>query len=59
MLIAANAHLGRLDAARSHLAELLRRVPNQTVAWIKAGQPDYDPTRLAAILDGLRLAGMP
>jgi DNA-binding winged helix-turn-helix (wHTH) protein len=59
MLIAANAHLGRLDAARSHLAELLKRVPDTTVAGIKAAQPDYDPTRLAAILDGLRIAGMP
>lgn len=59
MLIAANAHLGRMDVARAHLAELLRRVPNVTVAHIRAGQPDYDPNRMAAILEGLRIAGMP
>lgn len=59
MLIAANAHLGRLDAARDHLAEFLKRVPNATVAGIKAGQPDYDPNRIAAVLAGLQLAGMP
>lgn len=59
MLIAANAHLGRLDAARLHLAELRRRVPNETLDGIKAGQADYDPSRMAAILEGLRMAGMP
>jgi TolB-like protein/Tfp pilus assembly protein PilF len=59
MLIAANAHLGRLDAARNHLAELRKRVPNETVAVIKAGQPDYDPSRIAPILEGLCMAGMP
>ncbi len=59
MLIAANAHLGRLDTARYHLAELLRRVPNETVARIRAGQPDYDPARIAAIIEGLQIAGMP
>jgi DNA-binding winged helix-turn-helix (wHTH) protein/tetratricopeptide (TPR) repeat protein len=59
MLIAGNAHLGRLDAARYHLEELRRRVPNETVAGIRAGQPDYDRARIDPILDGLQLAGMP
>ncbi len=34
-------------------------VPDITVARIRAGQPDKDPARKAALLDGLRLAGMP
>jgi TolB-like protein len=58
ILIAANAHLGRLDAARAHLADLLKRAPTVTVASVKAMEPDYDPHRIAAILAGLQLAGM-
>lgn len=59
MLIAANAHLGRLDEARRYLAELTGRVPGLTIERIRAGQPAKDPARLAAILDGLRIAGLP
>jgi TolB-like protein/tetratricopeptide (TPR) repeat protein len=59
MLAAANAHLGRLDEARRHVAALKRLAPESTVRLIWAGQPQKDPTRLAAILDGLRLAGLP
>ena len=58
MLIAANAHLGRIDEAHRFLDELKKIAPGVTVARIKAGQPDKDPSRLAAILDGLRLAGL-
>ena len=58
-LIAANAHLGRIDDARRYLETLQETVPGITVARIRAGQPDKDPTRLASRLDGLRLAGMP
>ena len=58
MLIAANAHLGRLDEARRFLEELKRIAPGVTIARIKAGQPAKDPGRLAAILEGLRLAGL-
>ena len=59
LLIAANAHLGRMDEARRHLDRLRAGVPDITVARIRAGQPDKDPARKAALLDGLRLAGMP
>lgn len=58
MLAAANAHLGRLDEAKRHLATLKRLSPEVTVARIWAGQPQKDPGRLKAILDGLRLAGL-
>jgi tetratricopeptide (TPR) repeat protein len=58
MLIAANAHLGRLDEARHYLAIFQSVSPGVTTASIRAGQPDRDPSRLAAILDGLRLAGL-
>ena len=58
MLIAANAQLGRLDAARRWLATFCALVPGVTVAGIKAGAPDKDPSRMAAILEGLSLAGL-
>ena len=59
MLIAANAHLGRLDEARRFLGDLVRVNPGITVSRVWAGQPQMDPSRCAAILDGLRLAGLP
>lgn len=59
MLIAANAHLGRLDVARRHLEALLRLVPNVTVSRIRAGQPARYPERVEPVLEGLRRAGLP
>ena len=59
MLIAANAHLGRMDEARRHLARLVANVPGVSVTTIRDGQPARSPERLAAVLDGLRLAGLP
>ena len=59
MLTAAHAHLGQMEEARKSLADLLRLVPGQTVTRIRNGQPAFDPTRMAAVLDGLRLAGLP
>ena len=58
MLIAANAQLGRMDEARRWLAKFRTLAPGVTIASIKAGQPAKDPSRLAAILEGLRLAGL-
>lgn len=58
MLIAANAHLGRLAQARRHLASLRQLAPNISLARIRAGQPAMIPGRIEPILDGLRLAGL-
>ena len=58
MLIAANAHLGRMDEAHRFLEEFRQIAPGVTIASIWAGQPQKDPSRFAAILDGLRLAGL-
>ncbi|WP_244422750.1 winged helix-turn-helix domain-containing protein [Sinorhizobium meliloti] len=58
VLIAANAHLGRLEEARRYLRQLKRLTPAVTIGRIKAGQPAKDPTRTAAILEGLRNAGL-
>jgi hypothetical protein len=58
MLIAANAQLGWMDEARNWLEKFRALVPGMTIARIKAGQPDKDPLRIAAILEGLRLAGL-
>jgi hypothetical protein len=59
MLVAANAHLGRMDEARRFLADLRALAPEATIASIRAGQPAHDPRRIEAILDGLRLGGLP
>ena len=59
MLVSANAHLGRMDEARHHLAGLLRLAPGVTVTSIRNGQPAMIPGRIEPILDGLRLAGLP
>ncbi len=58
MLAAANAHLGRMDEARRHVAALKRLAPESTVSLIWNGQPQKDPSRLEAVLEGLRLAGL-
>jgi TolB-like protein len=58
MLIAANAHLGRMDDAHRFLEQFRKVAPGVTIAKIKAGQPAKDPSRMAAILEGLRLAGL-
>ncbi len=58
MLVAANAQLGRMDEARGWLKKLQAAVPGITIESIRAGQPARDPSRMAAILDGLRRAGL-
>jgi TolB-like protein/Tfp pilus assembly protein PilF len=59
ILIAANAQLGNMVEARRRVSEFRAMVPEVTISTIVAGQPRKDPTRLAALLEGLRLAGMP
>lgn len=58
MLIAANAHLGRMAEAHRLLEDFRKIAPGATIAGIWAGQPQKDPSRMAAILEGLRLAGL-
>ena len=58
MLIAANVHLGRMDEARRWLAKFGALAPGVTIARIRAGQPAKFADRNAAILDGLRRAGL-
>ncbi len=58
MLASASAHLGRIGEARHFLTELQRLAPDISIARIKAGQPAKFPDRMAAVLDGLRLAGL-
>jgi TolB-like protein len=58
LLIAANAHLGRMGEAHRFLEELRKNSPGATVASIKAAHPDKDASRFAALDEGLRLAGL-
>jgi TolB-like protein/Tfp pilus assembly protein PilF len=59
VLIAANAHLGRMAEARHYCALLRELAPGVTISRIAEAQPAKDPTRIAAIVEGLRLAGLP
>ncbi|MCS4090715.1 TolB-like protein/Tfp pilus assembly protein PilF [Rhizobium sp. BK176] len=58
VLIAASAHLGRMEEAHRHLAALRRLTPDITIERIRAGQASKYPDRIAGVLDGLRLAGV-
>jgi TolB-like protein/Tfp pilus assembly protein PilF len=58
MLVAANAHLGRLDEARRHLAELLQINPTLTISRLRLAQRARDPWRVEVLFEGLRRAGM-
>jgi TolB-like protein/class 3 adenylate cyclase len=58
MLIAANAHLGRMDEAHRFLERLKRNSPGVTIASIIAARHARDPSRHAALIDGLKLAGL-
>jgi len=59
VLVFANAMLGRLEAARAALARLLRLIPGLTVSSYGELARFRDPARLAPVLEGLRLAGLP
>jgi TolB-like protein len=58
ILASANAQLGQMAEAKRYLDALQTVTPGATIAGIKAAQPDKNPDRLAAILEGLHLAGM-
>jgi TolB-like protein/Tfp pilus assembly protein PilF len=58
MLIASNAQLGRMQEAHKWLAGFLAMHPSVTISRLRAAQPDKYPGRMAAIFEGLRLAGM-
>lgn len=58
MLIAANAHLGRMSEAQRYRDALLALTPAATVRGIRAGQPAMIPSRIEPILEGLRRAGL-
>jgi adenylate cyclase len=53
-LAAAYAHAGKMDEAKSALAEARRLNPAITVKWMKEHTPN-----LPAVFDGLRKAGLP
>lgn len=59
ILVSANAHLGRLDEARQWMAKFQILEPSVTIANMVVDGPAKDPSRMTAILEGLRLAGLP
>lgn len=58
MLVAGNAHLGRLKEAQRHLAELMQIDPLLTIAKLRLGQHARDSRRVEVVLEGLLMAGM-
>jgi TolB-like protein/Flp pilus assembly protein TadD len=59
LLAACCAHLGRLDEARMHAAEVLRRQPDFRVSAWAAIVPDARPERTKRFAAGLVAAGLP
>ena len=59
MLIAASALSSFRKCRASSIRPRWALAPDVTVASIRAGQAAKDPSRIAPILDGLRLAGLP
>ena len=57
--VAANAHLGRLDAARAELGRALAIDPKQTIAGFREVVHFMAPEVLELWVTGLRLAGLP
>jgi hypothetical protein len=48
-----------MDAARAWLARWIELQPEANLSHIRRVQPAKDPLRLAAIYEGLALAGVP
>lgn len=59
ILAPALVQLGRMDEARSAIAKLLELAPAMTISGLRARWPIRDKETLNAILDGLRIAGLP
>jgi hypothetical protein len=59
VLVAANALLGRLEAARAGLAKFLQLLPGLKVSEYGRLARFRDPARLELLQKGLRLAGLP
>ena len=57
--IAANAHLGHLDAARAELGRMLAIDPKLTIAGFREYAHFQAPEVLELNVTGLRLAGLP
>jgi hypothetical protein len=57
--VAANAHLGRLDEARTELSRLLAIDPKLTIAGYREYAHFTAPEVLEIFVTGLRLAGLP
>jgi len=59
LLIAANAHLGRMEEAKRWWSSLRELQPSTTLAEVRRGQQMAEPDRIEVIIDGLRMAGVP
>ncbi|HET8727451.1 MAG TPA: adenylate/guanylate cyclase domain-containing protein [Alphaproteobacteria bacterium] len=59
LVAASYAQLGRLEQARAHAAEVMRKHPNFRVSVWMGNQPDRDDAEAEHFCDGLRKAGLP
>ena len=58
-LAASLAHLGRIKEAEAAKDQLMRVMPHESLALVRAALPSVDPDRMARFEDGLRKAGVP
>ncbi len=59
ILIASNAHMGRMEAARAAVAAYRATAPGTTLTTIRSGVQAKDPRRLEILYEGMLIAGMP
>jgi hypothetical protein len=57
-LVAALAHVGRLDEARRAAQEARRQLPDLSISYLQRVLPTKDPKGLDPYLEGLRMAGL-
>jgi hypothetical protein len=59
LLAATYAQLGRIEEARSEAAQVMKAMPNFSVARWAGTEPYLDPLELECHVDGMRKAGLP
>jgi len=58
-LISVLGHLGRLEEAKVHLAEVLRHTPSFSLSWVERYHPLVRQEDRGRYIEGLRKAGVP
>jgi adenylate cyclase len=57
-LASAYAHLGQIERAKFHAAEVRRLRPDYSERWVRLGEPYENPADIEHLVEGLRKAGL-